>query len=145
MRPYLGTNLGTYLRHWLTFGLRKGLKLPKIYQVNWFRTNNNGRLQWPGFSENSRVLDWIFRRLEGEQCAEINALGFGVPAHENGMNTQGLDNFDWDALFGLDKSFWEKELGAIRKFFDNYLPIDLPSPIMNQLNSIEQRFKIAKQ
>jgi len=135
MRAYFGLNLGTYLRHWLSFGLRKGLNRPKIFEVNWFRTNNNGRLLWPGFAENSRVLDWIFRRLEGEQCAEINKLGLGVPARENGLNTNGLNSFDWDALFGLDKDFWERELDAPRKFFDDYLPIDLPSPTHSPTHS----------
>lgn len=108
MRPFFGYNFGHYLDHWLSMKNRSST-LPKIFHVNWFRKDNNGKFLWPGYGENSRVLDWILRRIEGEDCAEETPIGY-IP--KNGaLNTQGLkEQIDFNQLFGLDKSFWTQEV-----------------------------------
>lgn len=72
MRPFFGYNFGHYLDHWLNFGKKDGLKLPKIFHVNWFRKGDDGKFLWPGFGENARVLDWICRRVDNEECAVVS-------------------------------------------------------------------------
>lgn len=71
MRPFFGYNFGHYLKHWLSFEKKDGLKLPHIFHVNWFRKDDNNKFLWPGFGENSRVLDWICRRVDGEDVAQV--------------------------------------------------------------------------
>lgn len=71
MRPFFGYNFGHYLDHWLSFGAKENLKLPKIFHVNWFRKSSEGKFLWPGFGENSRVLDWICRRVNHQDCAQV--------------------------------------------------------------------------
>ena len=75
MRPFFGYNTGEYLKHWLSFADKPKLKLPKIFNVNWFRTDDNGKFLWPGFSENSRVLEWILQRCDGEDVARECPVG----------------------------------------------------------------------
>jgi len=137
MRGYLGLNFGTYLRHWLSLSLRPGLQMPKIFHVNWFRKTSEGRLIWPGFAENCRILDWIMRRCDNEPCAKPNNLGYLVPT-EGSLNVNGMPAPipDWKSLFDMDKTFWTNELSSIRQFFEDQLPIDLPSPIMSELSNI---------
>lgn len=74
MRPFFGYNFGHYLQHWLNFGRKDNLKLPKIFHVNWFRKGEDGQFLWPGFGENCRVLDWICRRVDHEDCAKVNTV-----------------------------------------------------------------------
>ena len=75
MRPFFGYNFGRYLEHWLSMDGRKGVRLPRIFHVNWFRRDEAGRFLWPGFGENARVLDWICRRLDGEAMKVVMATG----------------------------------------------------------------------
>ena len=76
MRPFLGYNFGDYLTHWLSFADDKRNVLPKIFHVNWFRKDSNGKFLWPGFGENCRVLDWIMRRINEENIIERTPIGF---------------------------------------------------------------------
>ena len=75
MRPFFGYNFGDYLSHWLKLGQKDGAQLPKIFHVNWFRKSPSGGFLWPGFGENSRVLDWIVRRCDNEDIAKQTAVG----------------------------------------------------------------------
>ncbi|KAL3860782.1 hypothetical protein ACJMK2_010852 [Sinanodonta woodiana] len=138
MRPFFGYNFGQYLQHWLSFQDRPGLKLPRIYHVNWFRKSKDGKFLWPGFGENSRVLDWIFRRLNGEDCAEKTPIGM-VPK-QNALKLENLEeHVDMDALFSLQKEFWQHEVKDIQKYFDEQVGSDLPVAIQQELKSLEQR------
>ncbi|KAK3086496.1 hypothetical protein FSP39_019249 [Pinctada imbricata] len=138
MRPFFGYNFGHYLKHWLSFQEQSNLKLPKIYHVNWFRKDDQGKFIWPGFGENSRVLDWIFRRVNGEDCAVQSAVG-NIPT-PNSLNMEGINqNVDMEALFALPKDFWQREVKEVSKYFDEQVNEDLPPEIMQELRKLETR------
>src|SRR6476620_3879626 len=88
MLPFCGYNMADYFRHWLETGRREGAKLPKIFLVNWFRKDEDGNFLWPGFGENSRVLEWVFRRCNGEGEVRETPIGLVPPPSE--INTEGL-------------------------------------------------------
>lgn len=137
MRPFFGYNFGNYLQHWLSMEQRSS-KLPKIFHVNWFRKSSDGKFLWPGFGENSRVLDWILRRLENEDCATETPIGL-IPK-ENAINLSGLnENIDMKELFSLSKNFWLEEAFAIEKYFKEQVGADLPEEITKQLKQLKKR------
>jgi len=138
MRPFFGYNFGNYLKHWLKLGQKENAKLPKVFHVNWFRKGTDSSFLWPGFGENSRVLDWIVRRCNNEDIAKQTAVGL-VPKFDS-LNLDGLsEKVDLEALFDLPKSFWTQEVQAIQKYFDEQVHDDLPSEIMDQLKELEKR------
>jgi phosphoenolpyruvate carboxykinase (GTP) len=140
MRPFFGYNFGDYLKHWLSFAKHSTpLHLPKIFHVNWFRKNDEGKFLWPGYGENVRVLDWIFRRVDGEEdIAENTPIGH-VPS-ENGINVDGMNypHLNLKELFHLGKEFWQKEIQEIRTFLETEVADDLPEEIRSQLDQVEQ-------
>ncbi|XP_069740962.1 phosphoenolpyruvate carboxykinase, cytosolic [GTP] isoform X2 [Narcine bancroftii] len=140
MRPFFGYNFGRYLSHWLSMEHRPNSRLPKIFHVNWFRKDQKNNFLWPGFGENSRVLEWMFRRIKGEDCAKLSPLGL-IPA-DGALNLQGLSNMDTDQLFSIERQFWEAEINEIRKYFEEQVSNDLPSDVANQLLQLEQRIRL---
>ena len=92
MLPFCGYNMADYFAHWLKIGKREGAELPRVFYVNWFRKDADGKFLWPGFGENSRVLEWVFRRCEGEGEAVETPIGL-LPA-EGEINTEGLEISD---------------------------------------------------
>lgn len=137
MRPFFGYNFGHYLEHWLSFQTNPNFKLPKVFHVNWFRKGPSGFL-WPGFGDNSRVLDWIYRRLDGEDIAKPSAVGY-IPK-EGSLNLTGLsDPVDMKALFDLPVDFWKKEVKELRNYFSEQVGEDLPPVISQELTKLEQR------
>ena len=99
--------MGDYFAHWLEMGKKLGDKAPKIFNVNWFRTDDEGHFIWPGFGDNLRVLEWILARTEGKADADETAIGY-VPKAED-INLEGLD-FSIDALKGIlevDPALWK--------------------------------------
>lgn len=139
MRPFMGYNMGAYFDHWLSFGKKPSLKLPKVFHVNWFRKDAQGQFLWPGFGENVRVLDWILQRVEGKDVAVQSPIGL-LPKKES-FNLEGLNNINWDELFSTPKDFWTKEAGEIRKYFEDNVGSDLPPQIENEVTKLEQRLK----
>ncbi|XP_043788441.1 phosphoenolpyruvate carboxykinase [GTP]-like isoform X2 [Apis laboriosa] len=132
MRPFFGYNFGYYLDHWLSMAKMKNVNLPTIFHVNWFRKNADGKYLWPGFGENSRVLDWIFRRIEGEDIATNSPIGL-LPKLES-FNLENLKmKIDMEELFRLPKSFWQDEVKELREYFDAQVGDDLPSIIRVEL------------
>ncbi|XP_066148723.1 phosphoenolpyruvate carboxykinase [GTP]-like isoform X3 [Euwallacea fornicatus] len=137
MRPFFGYNFGDYLQHWLSMENRSS-NLPKIFHVNWFRKGSDGKFLWPGFGENSRVLDWVLRRLNNEDCAQKTPIGL-VPS-AGSLNLEGLhDNVDMEQLFGLEKEFWLEEVFAIEKYFKEQVGKDLPAQVTQQLRELKKR------
>jgi phosphoenolpyruvate carboxykinase (GTP) len=110
MLAFCGYNITDYFKHWLSFG-KKGLKLPKIYMVNWFRKGADGKFLWPGYGENMRVLKWIVERVEGKAQAQSTTLG-NVPAYGD-LDWKGLEGFG-EAKFAdataIAKDQWSGEM-----------------------------------
>lgn len=141
MRPFFGYNFGDYLKHWLSIEKRTDKPVPKIFHVNWFRKNEKGQFIWPGFGENIRVLDWILQRIDGKEVGEETAIGY-VPSKDS-LNMSGLekDNVDLEEAFKIEREFWEKEVQAVKKYFEEQVGDDLPSEIHEQLMRLDKRIE----
>mgnify|MGYP000872382705 FL=1 len=139
MLPFIGYHVGDYLQHWLDMGAKADpSKLPKIFYVNWFRKDEQGRFIWPGYGENSRVLKWIFERVSGEGKAVKTAIGY-LPTPD-AIDIEGLD-ISADALKGIlsvNKEEWLREVESIKAHYNNYGP-KLPKELWNQLYALEKR------
>lgn len=139
MIPFCGYNMGSYFDHWLSMEERSD-KLPRIFHVNWFRTDDDGRFIWPGFGENLRVLRWILDRVKGTAAAEETPIGY-VPA-AGAIDINGLDDVD-DAvmaeLLRIDPKDWEPELASQLEFFERFGE-RLPAEIRSQHGATVDRF-----
>jgi phosphoenolpyruvate carboxykinase (GTP) len=136
--------MGDYFAHWLSMPERTDeSRLPRIYGVNWFRKDADGRFLWPGYGENSRVLDWICRRLEGDADALDTPIG-AVPRAED-LDLDGLDAptraRTADAL-AVDADAWRAELPTIREHFARFGD-RLPEALRGELDALEQRLRDA--
>jgi phosphoenolpyruvate carboxykinase (GTP) len=139
MLPFCGYNMADYFAHWLRIGAAHDPSaLPKIFYVNWFRKDAEGRWLWPGYGENSRVLEWVFRRCNGEDVATKTAIGF-VPAPD-GLTTDGLhlSPADVTALLRVDVEEWRKEIPSIEEHFAQF-GARLPSALRDELTGLEKR------
>ena len=140
MLPFCGYHMGDYFAHWLEIGKVKGAKLPKIFYVNWFRKSPEGKWLWPGFGDNSRVLKWIFERVDGTAKAEPTAIG-NLPAAD-AIDLKGLkiSEAEKQMLLSVDKDGWLKvvpEMKAHLAKFGKRLPKELAA----QLEALEARLK----
>lgn len=139
MRPFMGYNFGCYLKHWLSLN-KPSHKLPKIFHVNWFRTGADGNFLWPGFGENIRVIDWICKRIEGQDVADRTAIGL-VPK-KGSIDLTGIENqVKWDELFHLPKDYWMADAKETREYLEREVGEDLPEPIHRELEEQEKRIK----
>jgi phosphoenolpyruvate carboxykinase (GTP) len=140
MLPFCGYHMGDYFAHWLTLGKRDGAKLPKVFYVNWFRKDDDGKFMWPGFGENSRVLAWIFRRLTGEADAEETAIGLVPPLGEGGIETEGLDlpPQTLAKLLEVDADGWVEQLPQVKAHYAEFGD-KLPPELQRQLEALERR------
>jgi phosphoenolpyruvate carboxykinase (GTP) len=143
MLPFCGYNMGDYFGHWLKIGgLTDPGKLPRIYAVNWFRKDENGRFAWPGFGENSRVLKWITERLSGDAGARPTPIGY-VPTPES-LDTDGLATTDADLalLLSVDTSTWQDEADHTREYFTTF-GSHLPEALWDEHDGLLERLKTA--
>jgi phosphoenolpyruvate carboxykinase (GTP) len=141
MLPFMGYHVGDYLQHWLDIGTKSSPdKLPKIYYVNWFRKDENGKWLWPGFGENSRVLKWIVERVSGEGKAVETPIGYMPTA--DAIDTEGLDvsEADMAELLKVNKEDWLREVESIKEHYANYGE-KMPKELFNQLDALEKRLK----
>ena len=119
MKPFCGYNFADYWNYWLSFA-GKSANLPKIFHVNWFRQDKDGKFMWPGFGENLRVLRWILDRCDGKTQAQDTAIGY-VPTGEV-IDTRGL-NVDVEtmrALLEVDPDKWREEMQTLHEYFRSY-------------------------
>ncbi len=138
MLPFCGYNMGDYFKHWFEMGEVLGDKAPKIFNVNWFRLDEDGNFIWPGFGDNFRVLEWIIKRCEGKVDADETAIGY-VPKAED-INLEGLD-FSIDTLrdiLAVDNDLWSKEAEGIEEFYKKFGD-KLPKELADQLASLKER------
>ncbi|MGA0879640.1 MAG: phosphoenolpyruvate carboxykinase domain-containing protein, partial [Ilumatobacteraceae bacterium] len=136
MLPFCGYNMADYFAHWLQLGSRSHPdKLPKIFFVNWFRRDESGRFLWPGFGENSRVLKWIFDRVNGSGPAVRTPIGLLPPA--DGLDTSGLEisNDDLQDLLSVDIDGWKTAIPQIEDHFAQFGQ-KLPPVLTKQLASL---------
>ena len=136
MLPFCGYNMGDYFAHWLEMGKKLGDKAPKIFNVNWFRTDDEGNFVWPGFGDNMRVLNWIVERCEGKADAKETAIGY-IP------NPEDLDMTDLDIskdvlenILAVDKEAWEKECSEIEEHYKKFGD-KLPKELREELNTLK--------
>ena len=137
MQPFCGYNFGDYWQHWLDIGAKLS-RAPRIYHVNWFRRDANGKFLWPGFGENLRVLDWVLKRCAG--AAGANETPIGNLPNAGDLNLQGLD-VSADALkqlLAVEPGLWKKEVAEMRKYLEQY-GSRLPAEMVAQLKETEKR------
>ncbi|MBQ9756164.1 MAG: phosphoenolpyruvate carboxykinase (GTP), partial [Clostridia bacterium] len=136
MRPFVGYNMGDYFNHWIEMGDKIANK-PKIFNVNWFRTDDEGNFIWPGFGDNMRVLEWIIDRCEDKVDAVETPIGF-VPKAED-INIEGLEDVTLDTikeLLTVDKENWKKEAEGIEQFYGELTRV--PSELYAQLEELKK-------
>jgi phosphoenolpyruvate carboxykinase (GTP) len=139
MLPFCGYNMGDYWQHWLDMGKKLGDKAPKIFNVNWFRTDDEGHFIWPGFGDNLRVLMWILARCEGKADAVETPIGY-EPKPED-INIEGLKDITLDTIKGLldvDVDLWKADVAGIEEFYAKF-GSKLPAEMKNQLEALKAR------
>jgi phosphoenolpyruvate carboxykinase (GTP) len=140
MMPFCGYNMADHWSHWLDIGaqLRQRGGVPRVFQVNWFRTDDDGRFLWPGFGENSRVLAWILDRVDGRVAAHHSPLG--LTPRDGDIDLDGLDlsESDWAELFAVDRDAWLSEARDAELFFSRFGE-RLPAAMSRQLDELRNR------
>ncbi|MBR5253097.1 MAG: phosphoenolpyruvate carboxykinase (GTP), partial [Clostridia bacterium] len=138
MRPFTGYDMGDYFAHWLNMG-KNIPNAPKIFHVNWFRTDDNGNFIWPGFGDNMRVLLWILDRCEGKVDADLTAIGY-VPKAED-INIEGLSDITIDTirdLVSVDVESWKADIANIKEFYA-LIGERVPAELHEELAALEAR------
>jgi phosphoenolpyruvate carboxykinase (GTP) len=140
MLPFCGYNMADYFGHWLRIGGRSDVRLPKVYLVNWFRKDEEGGFIWPGYGENSRVLDWIARRCDGEAEATETAIGL-VPA-PGAINTEGLELApeDLERILAVDADDVRRQLPQVEEHLARFGD-RLPEALREQLEALRRRLE----
>ena len=139
MLPFCGYNIGDYFAHWLSFAKNTALSLPKVFHVNWFRRNAQGKFLWPGYAENARVLKWMFERCDGTAGAIESPVGL-LPTIRN-FDVQGLDMpiSTLEQCFALSADEWREEIDLIRHHLLS-LGDRVPSTLYRELAELADRF-----
>ncbi|MGW5453532.1 phosphoenolpyruvate carboxykinase (GTP) [Nocardia sp. NPDC003979] len=139
MLPFLGYHVGDYLDHWIELGKNAdSTKLPKIFYVNWFRRGADGRFLWPGFGENSRVLEWIVGRIEGSTGASSTPVGHVPTAADLDLDGLDVDPADVDEALAVNADEWRQEIPSIEEWFE-FIGDRLPSGVRDEFEALKQR------
>ena len=137
MKPFCGYNFGDYWKHWLSFGGRAG-KLPRIFHVNWFRQDKNGRFMWPGYGENLRVLQWITDRCDGRIEAQDTPIGFVPRKQDLDVSGLNMDDATLETLLSVDPVAWRHELESIGKYLEEFRE-RVPAKLREELRDVQRR------
>lgn len=137
MLPFCGYHMGDYFQHWIDMG--KKIKVqPKIFNVNWFRTDSEGHFIWPGFGDNMRVLDWILKRCEETVDADETAIGYVPKPEDINLEGCGVDEETLKGLLNVDTETWKKEAEGIKEFYKKFGD-RLPKELEAELSALESR------
>ena len=137
MLPFCGYHMGDYFQHWIDMG--KKIKVqPKIFNVNWFRTDSEGHFIWPGFGDNMRVLDWILKRCEETVDADETAIGYVPKPEDINLEGCGVDEETLKGLLNVDTETWKKEAEGIKEFYKKFGD-RLPKELNEELAALESR------
>ena len=136
MLPFCGYNMGDYFQHWLDMGKKLGDKAPKIFNVNWFRTDDEGNFVWPGFGDNMRVLNWIVDRCEGKADAQETAIGYVPRPEDIDLTDLDMDIETLKSILKVDKDVWEKEAAEIEEHYKKFGD-KLPKELKSQLETLK--------
>ena len=136
MLPFCGYNMGDYFQHWLDMGKKLGDKAPKIFNVNWFRTDDEGNFVWPGFGDNMRVLNWIVDRCEGKADAQETAIGYVPRPEDIDLTDLDMDIETLKSILKVDKDVWEKEAAEIEEHYKKFGD-KLPKELKAQLETLK--------
>lgn len=137
MLPFCGYHMGDYFQHWIDMG--KKIKVqPKIFNVNWFRTDSEGHFIWPGFGDNMRVLDWILKRCEETVDADETAIGYVPKPEDINLDGCGVDKETLKGLLNVDTETWKKEAEGIKEFYKKFGD-KLPKELEDELSALESR------
>ena len=136
MLPFCGYHMGDYWQHWLDMG-KKIPKPPKIFNVNWFRTDEDGNFAWPGFGDNMRVLQWIISRADNEIGAAETALGYEPNTHDIDMEGLDMSMYDMRSLLSVDRDLWLKECEDARAYYEKIGKV--PPELYSELDALEMR------
>lgn len=136
MLPFCGYHMGDYFQHWIDMGKVLGDKAPKIFNVNWFRVDENGNFIWPGFGDNLRVIEWIIKRCEGTMDAKETPIGY-VP-YAKDINLEGLDLTEeqLQKILDIDKAKWAKEAAGVEEFYKQFGD-KLPKELREELKTLQ--------
>jgi len=137
MLPFCGYTMAEYFRHWLNMGKRM-VRPPRVFHVNWFRTDEHGKFLWPGYRENLRVLEWIVDRCDGKLEAQETPIGFIPRMHDLDMTGLTLHPGTLEKLFVIDKKSWHDELEGIKLFFKQFKK-DLPEELWQEYEGLKRR------
>ena len=139
MKPFMGYSVDQYFQHWIDMGAKvPAEKQPKIFNVNWFRQDENGDFMWPGFGDNMRVLDWILDRCEGKVEAQETAIGYVPYAKDINIKGAGVTPETLDKLLYVDKARWSAEAEEIEKYYDDNFGDKLPKEIRENLEVLKE-------
>ena len=143
MLPFCGYNMADYWQHWLNLGEKGGANMPRVFYVNWFRKNSDGKWLWPGYGENSRVLKWVVDRCGGREKAVETPIGY-MPTRD-ALDVEGLDMpaRDLDELLRVDVDSWLQEIPSIKQHYEQFGD-RLPQGLREELVDLENRLQAAK-
>ncbi len=140
MLPFCGYHMGDYFKHWLEMGEKLGDKAPKIFNVNWFRTDDEGNFVWPGFGDNMRVLNWIIDRCEGKADATETAIGYVPKPEDIDLTDLDMDIETLKSILEVDKDVWTKEAAEIEEHYKKFGD-RLPAELREQLETLKANLK----
>ncbi len=140
MLPFCGYHMGDYFQHWIDMGKKLGDKAPKIFNVNWFRLDDDGNFIWPGFGDNMRVLNWIIDRCEGKADAVETPIGYVPKPEDIDLTDLDMDRDTLESILEVDKEVWQKEAAEIEEHYKKFGD-KLPQELRDQLETLKANLK----
>ncbi len=140
MLPFCGYHMADYFGHWLEMGEKLGDKAPKIFNVNWFRTDSEGKFIWPGFGDNMRVLMWILGRCDGTANAVETPIGYEPTPEDIDLEGLDIDKETLAELLSVDKELWKTEAKGIEEFYEKFGE-KLPKELRAELETLEKNLE----